>query len=834
MPDAQALWKNRALTSAFQGGDCSAPVFRSTTTTGKPAAWIVARVALAIACACGAFGARSASAAHFFVDGSCVSSGTGTGLACGGGGPFRTIAEGIQAMGPGDTLDIRGAHDGFDGIYFEQMNLQNAAPLGGRAVACTSARPCVIQGCRAPACPADEQPTIRGMTLRADWIPLGGGVHARTMEQTPEPDGQSRDAFEPNMIMQANDFPMTMLAYAGDARTPGPGEWSYAPATHQVFVNPVGGADPAAQIFVPHFTYNVHLLPPTAFLTLQYLAFEGSRGRGIEAGRSAGPNSVVPGLVMSHLVQRYVTRHFILGHVLPGVVIEDSLAELGCRGWSYANPQSDGCFGYRLFNVPGAMVRRNVMRHLGSTGRRRLSGTPGAAAWPCSWCDPPWNDPNHTEISATGIGYQIKQTEGATLEDNVAEDLQDGGLSLDVSRHVAVLRNRVTRAIRAFAMRNFTPTAGCPTLDPAEFCYNSDHLVDGNTFDSVGFGGDITGCAIYLEAVAARANGAGQLAEVSNNTVTNSPTAGICVVNADDATPVSDLNIAHNTLIGMPRGLIVRDATQRVRVRSNLFTSVTTDALLLSAEALPGLSLDGDAVGPGAQCEARWSVPAFSVTIPEVGGTCGALTDFAAAVPPNEESGPDPKAGVGDTTTTTSTFTTTTSTTSTTLPPVTQLGGRKLLLKDKAGQPGKRRVTIVSTDRSELTLGMFAAIRNLITQGGGLRIEAVGGDGFAETYPLPSAQWQLLDPERPGKGIAYADSHGAINTVRFVVGKRLLVRGSGAALGATLGHEPTSVLVRLRIGSRLYCLAFGGSRKAFQANRKLLRTKSAPPATCTP
>ncbi|HXJ36653.1 MAG TPA: right-handed parallel beta-helix repeat-containing protein [Candidatus Eisenbacteria bacterium] len=879
-------------------------------------------------------GGTPASATSYFVDGACNTSGTGTALACGASGPFRTIGEGIEAMAPGDTLNVRGAHGAFDGAYFEQLSIENGSALPGQGLACTAGQPCVIQGCRAPACPTDEQPTIRGMTLRGDWVAQGGGVWRRTMEATPEDDGQSRDVFEPNMIMQATGTPMTMLAYAGDNdAAPAPGEWSYHPATHVLVVNPLGGANPAAQIYVPHFSYNVHIARPTRFLTLQYLTFEGTRGRGIEAGQSAGPGSETPGLVLRHLVQRYVTRHFILGHALPGVLIEDNLAEHGCRGWSFANPQSDGCFGYRLFDVPGGMVRRNVVRHIGGAGRRRFSGQGG---WPCDWCDPPWNDPNHTDVSAFGVGIQIKQTEGATVEDNVTDDLEEIGIGLDVSRSVVVRRNTITRVTRGIGMRNYTPTSGCPTTDPSEFCYNSDHVIDGNVIDDVGFGGDVTQCGIFVNSGGRRHDGSVMLARITNNLITNSPTAGICVINEEDSLPIPELTIEHNTIRSSPRGLIVRDPTQNVRVQSNLFTQVAEDALLVTSAALPGMLLDGDSVGPGTSCPVRWRVPTFNTGIPDTGGTCDTLAEFAAANPPDEASGPDPNAGAGgvsttttsttrptttstssttrpttsststSTTTTTSTRppttittsttrTTTTSTTSTSTRPTTSttrtttsttrpsttttrgstssttsssapsttsssgvpttgvpttdtptssttstttpdseqlLTGKNLLLKEGSGKPGARRFRMLSTDQARLTLGDPADIMELVGEGGSLRIVAVGGDGFSAAYRLGAARWHLLKANRPSKGVYYADRYGPITKVQFVVGKRLLVQGKGAELEQSLAVEPSQILVELRIGSRSYCLSFGGDHRQFDAQSKLLRSEAAAPAAC--
>src|SRR5262249_26781717 len=187
---------------------------------------------------------------------------------------------------------------------------------------------------------SDEQPTIRGMTLRNDWVAQSGGVFTRTMEATPEPDGQGRSSsgpdYDPYLLMQdQGPVPFTPLSYAGDAvASPPDGQWSYDPATHVVRVNPIGTASPATSVYVPHFAFNVQVLPPTQYVTLQYLTFEGTRGRSIRIGISG--SAMANGIVVQHVIQRYATRHFILAQNAPDLVIADNLTEVGCRGWSWA------------------------------------------------------------------------------------------------------------------------------------------------------------------------------------------------------------------------------------------------------------------------------------------------------------------------------------------------------------------------------------------------------------------------------------------------------------------------------------------------------------------
>jgi hypothetical protein len=593
------------------------------------------RISFAAACASIALGAVPATAAVYFVDGACATSGTGASLGCGPTGPFRTIAEGILALQPGDTLNIRGAHDGFDGIYFESLAVKDDAPVPGKALACASSQRCVIQGCRSPACPTDEQPTIRGMTRRSDWVAQGGGVYSRTMEATPNPDPPlARDDFDPTMLMQGSVSPLTMLAYAGDdVAAPADGTWSYFPATHRISVNPAGASDPAATVYVPHFGYHLQVQSPSSYVTVQYVTFEGTRGKSVEI--ESLPPDQVTGVVLSHLIQRYVPHYFVhTSRGAPRLVIEDTISEYGGRGVSWARPISDAVFGYRLFAADAGVMRRNVVRHLGATGRIRLSCGPTCTnVRPCPWCDPPWNDPGHTEISTSGTAYQVKQTDGFLIEDNVAEDISTIAIDLDVSRDVVVQDNTVARAGSGISMRNFTPTQGCPTTDPSEFCYSSGHIIRRNVVTEAGRD-DANICAVEVIGGSTRHTGeAPLLARVYNNFISRVGSVGICIMNnaldLDGSTPTTGVRVFHNTIYGARAGaantwgIIVRDAAQDVVLRNNALDALGDDGLVVASAAAGGVSLDGDVVGTVGGCQVRWGVPAFSST--PSGGSCDTL-----------------------------------------------------------------------------------------------------------------------------------------------------------------------------------------------------------------
>jgi hypothetical protein len=162
-------------------------------------------------------------------------------------------------------------------------------------------------------------------------------------------------------------------------------------------------------------------------------------------------------------------------------------------------------------------------------------------------------------------------------------------------------------------------------------------------------------------------------------------------------------------------------------------------------------------------------------------------------------------------------------------PLVRCLSGAELLMQQRP-----RRLQLVSRDTSQLVLGDAADIPALITQGGSLRITAVGGDGFDTIYPLPAAGWRLLHPQRPQDGIRYRAPRGPITSVVLRAGRLLVVKGKGPQLAQSLGTDPAAVQVELEVGALQYSLEFDSSiPRQFQSNRRLLRRGASPPAACT-
>jgi hypothetical protein len=158
------------------------------------------------------------------------------------------------------------------------------------------------------------------------------------------------------------------------------------------------------------------------------------------------------------------------------------------------------------------------------------------------------------------------------------------------------------------------------------------------------------------------------------------------------------------------------------------------------------------------------------------------------------------------------------------------LPGRKLLLKDAAGKPQKRRLVLLVKDLG-ITLGRGNGSADDPTlQGGSLRVVATGGSGFDDTYDLAPTAWRYI--RNAGDERGYKFSKGTpVRKVLLKPGKVLKIVAKGDALGHDLTLAPDAVQVEFRLGEQRYCLAFDQGL-VFKPEKKLLGKSSEAPATC--
>ena len=182
---------------------------------------------------------------------------------------------------------------------------------------------------------------------------------------------------------------------------------------------------------------------------------------------------------------------------------------------------------------------------------------------------------------------------------------------------------------------------------------------------------------------------------------------------------------------------------------------------------------------------------------------------------------------VPTTTSTTTTSTSTSTVTSTSLPEL--LGGKKFLLKDKAGSPDKRGINLLATGAT-LSAGNGSA-DDPTTGGGSLRVTSSVG-GFADTYDLPASGWKYKGKAGQGKGYKFKGA-AAIKSLLVTPGKIVAV-GKGSGLGHTLAANPDPVDVIVALGDQRYCLRFGGTVQYKDGKKYLAKNAPAPGACGSP
>jgi hypothetical protein len=170
------------------------------------------------------------------------------------------------------------------------------------------------------------------------------------------------------------------------------------------------------------------------------------------------------------------------------------------------------------------------------------------------------------------------------------------------------------------------------------------------------------------------------------------------------------------------------------------------------------------------------------------------------------------------------------------------LFGRKLAVRDKDGDPRRRKVVVVARDRS-LTAPVGGTDGDPTT--GGATLELVNSTtGETGSMALPAANWEARGEPAGSDGYRYRDTaqaDGPCRKVDVLAGKRLkaLCRGAGIPFSLDEPGGQGSIGVRLTMGTDglPLCMLFGGTVRrdtpAIGEATGSFQSKNAPlPASC--
>lgn len=632
----------------------------------KNSAWTLRTIACRYALALGSlFTSHGVQATTLYVDGGCPSSGSGTALTCGASGPFKTLSEGISAMNAGDTLNIRGPHGVFDGVYTEYVGVWGTTSdaYAGDSLACTAAAPCVVQGCPANACGADETPTISGLVRRTDWTETssGSGVWYRIMEQRSEPlpTYHFTDDFGPGQILQGDA--KAHLQY-DTSTSPTEGHFNYDSATHRVYVNPTGTGNPNVdtKLWVPdHKALLVAIANPNVcptasqtckgvnYVTFRRLAFEGSRHTGIEV--NTGTSEVGAGtagwnLTFDNVTIRHVPSYGMVGSNFKNLTVSNTTVEYVGRGVQLTDETPStviNSWGVRLFHLDGAQFSNLTVQHLGGA---RLNGQG------CPWCDAPWNDQTSNATGGFGNAIDIKQSRNVTVNNYACSDTSFLCMQNDVTHDADYVGLRFRTCRVGMLVREFTPDAGVSSVCPCTRNYNVS--IHESTIDNCGF--NDTGAITVTPMSALNAADFGM--KIYNNFVTRSAYAAIAVNTADRVSILNNSIWGGRSPLGYTGfgwntpndGIKLLNTVSNLDVRNNIIKDVEGDALEVHANSAGGTFDYDDILNTTTSCAqdsspgtVRWGVTGYDGNFNvSRGGTCyTSLASFRGAQPAKEPHG---------------------------------------------------------------------------------------------------------------------------------------------------------------------------------------------------
>jgi hypothetical protein len=582
----------------------------------------------------GAWGGTAVAARQLYVDGACAVGGDGTALApcastAGGPGPFARIGHGVRALEPGDTLDVRGRHDGFDGVYRgEYLGLFGEDHLDCRAARCT------IRGHGA------ERPVLSGFSVPRDWrraVP-GSDVWVREMERHDECQGlgpsgahparHDPDAdWDPQVIVQQRRGGRVPLQYVdrvgGAAEVAGrltrDGTWWHDLAGHRSYVNPHGTGDPNADpdtvLLVPQEQALVVIDasgtcgsgPPRVShnLLVRQFDLEGPRSKFVEVnGRMDDPASDIR---FEDVTMRFTGGRFAL-HTqwVARFAVERSVSEWIGRGLSWANH----AHAFRTFHMDHATLADVTCRHLGTDNKGERA-----------FLDAPWSHDTSSWWWG-GTCIQVKQSNDVVVRNVVAEDLSLVGIALDVSRRTLVDGFDIRRAASGIDLQEFTPApqAGCDERNEAHFCHNYGHVIRNGRIHATGIAAAGAIAVSPNQRDRRKKLQPGQFtAKIYNVAITHPGGAAIRVRDVD---AVSVWNVsAFGDLLSilpprgrpMPRakGIVLMGDVQRFESRNNVFAGLGDVAIEVASPGpvAPGVSFDHDLFDVGQAGVARWKGP---------------------------------------------------------------------------------------------------------------------------------------------------------------------------------------------------------------------------------
>jgi hypothetical protein len=576
--------------------------------------------------------ATIAAASQRYVDGACTTEGDGNVLGpcaatAGAPGPFATLAAGVAALQPGDTLDVRGPHDGFDGVYREYLGL-----WGERRLDCRASR-CTIRGYE------QERPVVSGFTAPRDWrqVAPGSAVWVRDMERHDECQGQgdsgARPArgdpdadWDPQVIVQARGGTRVPLQYddrAGPAdavaqRLAHDGSWWHDLAGHRSYVNPHGTGDPNrdadTRLLVPGLQALLVFegsgaCGPTSTLVshnvlVKQIDFEGPRSKFIEVnGRRDEPATDIR---LEDVTMRFTGGRFAL-HTqwVTRFEVDRSVSEWIGRGLSWANH----AHAFRTFHMVDATLAHVTCRHFGTDNKGERA-----------FLDPPWANALTTWWWG-GNCIQVKQSTGVTLRDVVAEDLSLIGIALDVSRGTVIDGFDIRRVAGGIDLQEFTPVppVGCDPANAEHFCHNYDHVIRNGRIHAAGIAAAGAILASPNQRNPQKKLQPGQFtAKISNVAISYPGGAGIRVRDLDGVSvrnvsiygDLSTLYPPRGRMVPRARGIALMGDVRRFEAHHNVFADLGDVAIEITS---PGpreqatISFDHDFFDLGRGALARWN-----------------------------------------------------------------------------------------------------------------------------------------------------------------------------------------------------------------------------------